>query len=87
MTCREFVEFLMSYLDGELAAEARDVFEDHTRLCPPCLVYLDTYRETVHLGRGACCDDDDALPDDVPEELIQAILAARVQQRGNNRGR
>ena len=77
MTCREFVEFLMRYVEGELDADPRRVFEEHMRLCPPCGVYLDTYRDTIRLGKLACKDDDGAVPEDVPEELVRAILAAR----------
>jgi anti-sigma factor RsiW len=77
ITCKEFVDFLMAYLDAELPAAARNTFESHMDDCPPCRVYLDTYRETVELGRGLCARDDDPLPDDVPEALVKAILAAR----------
>ncbi len=76
MKCREFVEFVMEYLEGDLADEERRVFEGHIRDCPPCLTYLDTYEDTVRLGRSVC-GPDDAVPEDVPEELVQAILAAR----------
>jgi anti-sigma factor RsiW len=76
MTCREFVDFLMAYLDEELPAEQRAVFERHIRQCPPCGVYLDQYKQTVDVGRQVCRADD-AAPPDAPEELIQAILAAR----------
>ena len=37
MKCRDFVEFLMAYLDRELEAKQRDVFEDHMRECPACV--------------------------------------------------
>ncbi len=77
MNCREFVDFLSSYIEGELEDEPTRVFEDHMRLCPPCLTYMDTYRETIRLGRFACRDDQGPPPEDVPEQLIQAILAAR----------
>jgi len=77
MNCREFVDFLMSYMDGELAEEPKRVFEEHMRLCPPCEVYLDSYRETIRLGRSACSDAEGPPPQDAPEQLIQAILAAR----------
>jgi len=75
LTCRQIVDFLMDYLDGELPADASSTFEEHLAICPPCRVYLDTYEETIRLGREACADHDD--PADAPEELIQAILAAR----------
>ena len=77
ITCREFVDFLMSYLEEELDVEPRRVFEEHMGLCPPCLSYLDTYRDTIRLGKFACEDADGPAPEDAPEALIQAILAAR----------
>ena len=46
MKCREFVEFLMEYLDGALAEQERSVFEGHIEDCPACVNYLATYRET-----------------------------------------
>jgi anti-sigma factor RsiW len=76
MNCREFVDFLMAWLDEELPAEQRSVFEDHIRACPPCNVYLEQYKQTVELGRCVCRAEDEAPPD-APEELIRAILAAR----------
>ena len=78
MKCREFVEFLMEYLDGALAEQERSVFEGHIEDCPACVNYLATYRETVRLGNSVCTPDAE-LPADVPEELVQAILSARRQ--------
>ncbi len=75
MTCRELVDFLMDYEDGELPEAQRVSFEAHLAECPPCIAYLDSYRETVRLGRAACADEDE--PADAPPELIEAILAAR----------
>ncbi len=77
MTCREFVDFLMSYLDGELESEPSRVFEEHMHLCPPCLTFLDTYKDTIRLGKFACQDEAGPPPEEAPEQLIQAILAAR----------
>ncbi len=77
MNCREFVEFLMSYLDDELQGESREVFERHLEACPPCMTYLRTYEQTVELGRCACQDPTGPVPDEVPRALIDAILEAR----------
>ena len=76
MTCQEFVDFLMQYLDAELDAGQRETFEAHMGDCPPCVTYLETYRQTVQLGK-ALCTSDGALPEHVPEKLVDAILAAR----------
>ena len=76
MTCREFVDFLMAYLDGELGPERRADFEHHLVECPPCIDYLETYKTTVELTGGACRDPDGPVPEEVPDELVRAILAA-----------
>jgi anti-sigma factor RsiW len=77
MTCRELVEFLMDYLDGVLPEPERSCFEGHLDECPDCAAYLATYREAVRLGREACAAADDAIPPEVPEDLVRAVLAAR----------
>ena len=80
MKCREFVEFIIDYLDGELPADQAAVFEEHMHLCPPCIEYLETYRTSVKLTVECCrCGDD--VPPEVPEKLVQAILAARREQK------
>ena len=77
MTCQEIIEFLMRYLDGELPADQAASFQEHLGDCPACVDYLKTYREAIRLGREACAGGADCSQ--VPEELIQAILAARRQ--------
>lgn len=77
LTCRQFVDFLSAYVDGELPAVARQVFEKHSTDCPPCLNYLDTFRKAIELV-SECGRHEDALPpSEVPQRLIDAILAAR----------
>jgi len=77
MTCKELVEFMVDYLSDQLPALQRQVFERHLNACPPCLSFLETYRETIELGRCACTDPDGPIPKAVPERLVEAILAAR----------
>ena len=76
ITCREFEDFVLRYLDGELSTRQRSVFELHLRLCRECREYLAAYQRTIEVGREAKSADE-ALPDDVPEDLIKAILEAR----------
>ena len=78
MNCREFTDFLMAYIDDELDADARRAFEAHIIDCPPCVHYLDSYRDAVALGKAVCEADED-VPADAPEGLVQAVLAARKQ--------
>ncbi|MAJ59832.1 MAG: hypothetical protein CBC48_07650 [bacterium TMED88] len=84
MKCREFVEFLMSYLDEELDDTARSVFEAHLNGCRDCHRYMEDYVQAVELGRSVCREPAGPVPDDVPEGFVQAILQARraVGSRG-----
>jgi anti-sigma factor (TIGR02949 family) len=76
LTCRELLDFLMAYLDGELGSRERERFDRHLEVCPDCVRYLETYRETIRLER-LCREPDAPVPGDVPEELVRAVLAAR----------
>jgi anti-sigma factor RsiW len=81
MTCREVIGFLGSYVDEELRPDIRRRFEEHLVACPTCSAYLDTYRRTVHLAKDSVYPPDAPLPDQIPEVLAKAILAAR-RKRG-----
>ena len=80
MTCREFIEFFIDYFEGNLSAHERREFAEHLTECEDCTAYLMNYEQTIRLGKAACTDPDAPLPADVPEELVQAILASRRQR-------
>jgi len=80
MTCREFIDFLMEYLSGELSARERAEFERHLADCPDCSAYLRSYEETIRIGKAAFADPDAPMPQDVPEELVRAILVSRRRE-------
>ena len=77
MTCREFTEFLADYLAGELPESQHTAFAAHLASCPACATYMKSYAQTVRLAKTAYAEPDDPVPDDAPDELAQAILAAR----------
>ena len=79
ITCREFEAFVLRYLDGELTKGEARVFEWHLRMCRECREYLAAYRRAIEIGQATICHDDETLPDDVPEDLVAAILDARRQ--------
>lgn len=86
MTCRAVIGFLGSYVDEELSPDVRRRFEEHLAICPQCTAYLDTYRRTVHVAKDAARPADASLPDEIPEELVKAILAARRESSRGRRG-
>lgn len=75
LSCRDFVEFLNDYLDATLPAPRQEVFERHLQICSDCTHYLDSYRKTMRMTALELTQGVELPP--VPEELIQAILAAR----------
>jgi len=77
LTCREVVEFLVDYLDHALEPAQLQTFERHLAHCDECVAYLRTYEQTVRLGRSAFDDLDAAADGQVPQELVEAIVAAR----------
>jgi anti-sigma factor RsiW len=79
LSCREFVAFLGDYLSGGLSPEQLTVFNAHLARCPSCVSYTKTYRQTVRLGKAALGCDNGPVPADVPDQLVQAVLAARAR--------
>ena len=76
MTCRDFIEFLIDYVSGELAESERALFDAHLAACPDCRAYLKSYERTIALEKAALGDAAAAVRE-MPEELVQAILIAR----------
>jgi anti-sigma factor RsiW len=72
LTCQELIEFLAAYVEEELSVEERARFDRHLAVCPHCVDYLHGYRESIRLGKAAVIE-----VDEVPEELVDAILSAR----------
>jgi anti-sigma factor RsiW len=74
MNCSDLItKFLNGYLDGSLPAGTLADFEHHLDVCPSCVAYLQTYRETIAMTAAAGRAQ---RPGDVPEELVRAILAS-----------
>jgi len=77
ITCRQFEDFILDYLDGNLRATQRRVFEMHLRICRECRQYLAAYQRTMELSRVALQDSPSVEMGDVPEDLIKAVIEAR----------
>ena len=77
INCRQFEDFILAYLEGELTDKQRFVFELHLKVCRECRDYLAAYRRTVEVSRRAFDAPDAPVPEEVPEDLVKAVLAAR----------
>jgi predicted anti-sigma-YlaC factor YlaD len=77
MTCREIADFISDYLAGHLPGEISVPFEHHLSRCPNCVNYISALRSTIELSRRAFEHQPSDPPLPMPDELVQAILAAR----------
>lgn len=81
MTCRELVDFLRGHQAGELPGEVAAEFDRHLTLCGPCREYLRRYEGVIVACREAFAELDRALPPEMPEDLVRAILTAARASR------
>ena len=78
MTCQELADFITDYVDGKLPDVQLETFEKHLAMCPSCIAYLKSYRTTKTALDDLGSEARGGVPcEDVPEGLINAILAAR----------
>ena len=77
ITCQQFEAFILAYLEDELPNKQRRVFELHMKVCRECRDYLAAYRRTIEVSKRAFESPDDPVPEEVPEDLVKAVLAAR----------
>jgi anti-sigma factor RsiW len=64
--CKDAIDLLRSYLDGEMPAETKAHLEQHLGDCTPCEEFLKTYRATPGLCR-------EALASKMPEALSRGL--------------
>ncbi len=71
---------MLDYLSDALPDDVRLAFDYHLSVCPNCVTFLDHYQNTIAAGKMAFDrGPDQTLPEVVPDELVKAILAARLQ--------
>lgn len=64
---RVILEYLVEYEDGSMPEAVRQDFEAHLSHCPPCVVFLKSYRATGRTLRML-------KPRDIPKNLADAVV-------------
>jgi len=77
--CREALDILYSYLDGELTIERRVVIQHHLEECSPCLEAFDFEAELKILIARKCRDQ---VPDALRERVARALFDASGPSSG-----
>lgn len=69
LNCRELVELVTAYLEGDLSSGERKRFDAHLAVCDGCSMYVEQMRRTIELTGTLSVDN-------VPREAEEAMLRA-----------
>jgi anti-sigma factor RsiW len=76
--CQRLVALLTEYVENELSAAMKSELERHLDCCPPCLAFLDQYRDASVTCREALLKQ---VPDDL-ETRLMSYLRVRCGEPG-----
>jgi len=69
LNCRELVELVTAYLEGDLSSGERKRFDAHLSACDGCTMYVEQMRRTIELTGTLRLED-------VSREAEEALLRA-----------
>ena len=69
--CKECIELLHDYLEGELNPEINASLEEHLADCPPCVAFVNTYKSVTRLCKTTLQSKD--IPDAVKSRLKEFV--------------
>jgi anti-sigma factor RsiW len=68
MSCRKLIlDYLADYEDGSMPSAERKDLEAHLSHCPPCVLFLHSYRATGRTLRML-------KPKEIPRNLAEAVM-------------
>ena len=79
-TCKQITDLVFNYLNDKLSPNVKRDFQQHLRICPDCVSFLNTYRKTVSVTRSV-------RPEEIPPRVrnnILDFLRRRVRKSGTN---
>lgn len=71
-SCKDSVNLLMDFLDGEMSPEDEAHLQEHLSGCPPCMDFLKTYRATPGLCKRALAKQ---MPQELSNKLTEFLRA------------
>lgn len=77
LTCKEFLQELAEYLDGEVEGDLRRELESHVTGCPNCWVMVKTTEKTIEIYKGM---EPQPIPPRLHARLMEALEKKRAAQ-------
>lgn len=75
LDCQQITEFILDYITGELHPDTAAVFQEHLRICPDCVAFLNTYKKTVQVTRSLRYED---IPPEM-ETRVRRFLQEKIK--------
>lgn len=69
-TCKDSINLLLDFLDGELSQEDAQHLKEHLQGCAPCVDFLRTYRATPGLCKRAMAHK---MPQELSSKLTEFL--------------
>jgi len=66
-TCKQITDLVFDYLNDRLGPSIKRDFEQHLRICPDCVNFLNTYKKTLSVTRSI-------RPEEIPPRVQNNIL-------------
>ena len=74
--CEQINELIFDYVTDRLSPSLTHEFEQHLRICPDCVNFLNTYKKTVSVARSV---KSTAMPAKVRNNVL-ALLRKKMQR-------
>ncbi len=73
ISCKEFDQFIIDYLERQLPFIKRLIFNLHLLLCSDCRAYIKAYQKSIEVGKKYYEEMGKETREDPPEELLEII--------------
>jgi len=77
--CKECLDLLSDYMDGDLDSQISADLEEHFQDCPPCIAFLNTFKTSTQL-----CGET-LRQVDIPE-VVQSKMKEFIDQQKQKKG-
>ena len=74
--CKECLDLLYDYLEGDLDQKTTNSLEEHFQDCPPCISFLNTYKSTTKICRNTLNQVE--IPGAIRETLLKVLKDHKV---------
>ena len=65
--CKQMTDLVLDYLNDKLSPTVKRDFQQHLRICPDCVSFLNTYKKTVAATRTVAIE---AIPQKVRNNIL-----------------